>query len=516
MPRLGRAIWAGKWAIVVALAATMLPAILVTLSHTRPYRAEATMQIGEPTGAGAATSATDRNERRLIAIAVLEGDDVGDRVRSMLEIGGDVPEAKGFASNEFDVVIVRVEARSAELAATLANTYVEAYQQVQVERAARALPDTIGELEDQIASLQDEINSLPGDDPQIDAYSLEQDRLRAAVSTATLELAVATSPVTVVETAAVPTERVSPSLGKPILLSFLIGLALGAIGVVILNIRTGEVRTAIDLSALRSTEPVLAVVPSDSSLNATPIVVRQPVGRAVEAYAQLRDTMHRMVRDGRVRIVQFCSPNDNEGATATAVNLAVMLARAGDRVVVVDLDLRTPHVHGMLGLPRAPGVTDALTEHRVGSDRKRALARLAIFDDEDDPFGPPTGPPVDLLDTPEPDFDDLDDLELRPLTIPTTQFQGVDVVTAGTAPRSPLEVLSRRRMDDLMAELRVNYDLVILTSPGALAGGDASAIARYADGVVMVVQSGRSSLATVRQALATIDRAGSRTLGVLL
>ncbi|MBI5089448.1 MAG: CpsD/CapB family tyrosine-protein kinase, partial [Actinobacteria bacterium] len=208
-----------------------------------------------------------------------------------------------------------------------------------------------------------------------------------------------------------------------------------------------------------------------------------------------------------------------EGVTATAVNLAVMLARAGDRVVVVDLDLRSPHVHGMLGLPRSPGVTDALAEHRVGTDRKRALARLATFDDDDELD--PLGAPVDLFDgmSELSDFDELDDLselDLRPLNIPTSQFQGVDVVTAGTAPRSPLEVLSRRRMDDLMAELRVSYDLVILTSPGALAGGDAAAIARYADGVVMVVQSGRSSLSVVRQALATIDRAGSRTLGVLL
>jgi Mrp family chromosome partitioning ATPase len=284
---------------------------------------------------------------------------------------------------------------------------------------------------------------------------------------------------------------------------------LGLIGVAVLNLRPGEVRTAIDLSGLRSKEPVLAVVPSDGSLNATPIVVRQPVGRAVEAYAELRDTMQRLVRGGSVRVVQFSSPNDNEGATNTALNLAVMLARNGTRVAVVDLDLRSPRIHAMLNLPRSPGVTDLLTDQTGGLERRRSLTRAARPDDE----ALDTAAGIDLL---EQELDEFDDYQFRPLEIPTHSFQGVDIVTAGSAPRSALEVLSRRRMDDLIGDLRVTYDLVIVTSPGALAGGDAAAIARHADGVVMVVQAGRSSLQTVRQALATIDRAGSRILGVLL
>jgi Mrp family chromosome partitioning ATPase len=115
------------------------------------------------------------------------------------------------------------------------------------------------------------------------------------------------------------------------------------------------------------------------------------------------------------------------------------------------------------------------------------------------------------------DFDDLDDLVPRPLSIPTSTFEdNLVVLTAGSPPRSALEVLSRRRMDDLMAELRDTYDLVIVASPATLSSGDAATIARHADGVVMVVKAGSSSLTVVRQALGTIDRAGSRILGVLL
>jgi Mrp family chromosome partitioning ATPase len=221
--------------------------------------------------------------------------------------------------------------------------------------------------------------------------------------------------------------------------------------------------------------------------------------------------VQRMVRERSVRVVQFSSPNDGDGATTTAVNLAVMLARSGTSVVVVDLDLRSPRVHTMLGLPRAPGVTEALADRRVGVDRLSAIERLGRMDRYED-LDPVAPAPVDLMEP-----DDFDDLMPQPLSIVTSRFEDdLAVLTAGSPPRSALEVLSRRGMDDLIARLRDSYELVILTSPATLSNGDASAIARHADGVVMVVKAGTCSLSVVRQALGTIDRAGSRILGVLL
>jgi Mrp family chromosome partitioning ATPase len=315
-----------------------------------------------------------------------------------------------------------------------------------------------------------------------------------------------------------------------LLWSVVVGLILGAIGVLVLNHRVGEVRTAIDLSTLRSTEPVLAVVPRDSSSQASPVVVRQPVGRAIDAYAELRSAVQRMMRDRGVRVVQFSSPNDGEGATAAAVNLAIVMARSGTRVVIVDLDLRSPRVHTMLGVPRSPGVVDTLADHRAGPDQLNALERLARFDSYDD-LAPParadagTGEPVDhVVDDAvddavhdDRDFDDLDDFDPPPLAIPAVLFEdNLAVLPAGSPARSALEVLSRRRMDELFADLREWYDLVIVASPATLTSGDAAAVARHADGTVMVVKAGSSSLSVVRQALGTIDRAGSRILGVLL
>ena len=512
--RIARAVWAGKWAVVVAVAATMLPAIALTLSHDQPYRAEARMLIRQLPSDVAEADEVDPQRRLSNEIAVLEGDEVAKRVRDTLGIGGDVPEADGYLSGDVDVIVVRVESPSAELAATLANAYAQAYITAQSERLTQILSTSIGDLEAQIESLQAQINALPTDDPQLKLLADEQSQATATLGMLTVDMAIAQSPAEVVEPASVPTGRIEPSLLRPLLLSLGVGLLIGAIGVVVMNHRAGEVRTAIDLSGLRSTEPLLAVVPNDRSSNSSPVVVRQPAGRAVDAYVELRAAVQRMVGERSVRVIQFSSPLDGEWATTTAVNLAVMLARSGTSVAVVDLDLRSPRVHTMLGLPRAPGVTEALADRRAGVDRLTAIERLARMDRYED-LDPVAAAPVDLID-PD-DFGSVDELTPQPLSIVTSRFEdGLAVLTAGSPPRSALEVLSRRSMDDMIAKLRDMYELVIIASPATLSNGDASAIARHADGVVMVVKAGTCSLSVVRQALGAIDRAGSRILGVLL
>ena len=105
---------------------------------------------------------------------------------------------------------------------------------------------------------------------------------------------------------------------------------------------------------------------------------------------------------------------------------------------------------------------------------------------------------------------------MRHLFLPIAYYDELTVITAGTAPRSALEVLSRRRLDELIDDLRERYDIVIVDSPSVAAGGDAVAIARQADGAIMVVKAGSITLPALRQALGTVDRGGTRVLGVVL
>ena len=517
---IGRAVWTGRWAVVTGLVATMGPAIALTLLHDQPYRAEAKMVIRQlPSDIGADPDAADPERRLQNEIAVLEGDEVAARVRQVLGIAGKVPEVEGFTTGATDVVVARVDSPIAGLAAELANVYVDSYIAVQADRLAVGLRDAISGLEASLASLQEQINALPGDDPTMAGLLDQQTRDTDTLEALRVDLAVAQQPAEVVEPAAVPSDPLESSLLRPVLLSLAIGLVLAGIGVALMNRGRYEVHTAADLRGLRSTEPVLAVVPRESTSNDVPILMRQRAGRFADAYTELRNALLRLAKERNVRVVQFTSPNDGDGTTTTAVNAAIILSRIfGLRVALVDLDLRSPRVHTMLGLPREPGITDALDDDedvpRIGAlERLNRMDRAGIgVGDELDALGSLAGQGFDTLESTESlDFD------ARPLAIPASEYdKNLAVITAGTRPRSPLEVLSRRRLDDLMDDLRSTYDLIIIDSSAALTSGDAAAIGRHADGVVMVVRSGTITMADVRQSLGIVERSGTRILGVVL
>jgi Mrp family chromosome partitioning ATPase/cell division protein FtsB len=524
--RMARAAWRGRTALAVGLISTLVPAVLLTYAHDRPYHAQAYMLVRQlPSDVDAGTTVADPVRRLANEISVLEGDDVAARVRDTLGIGGEVPPVTGEISTQVDVVIARVQSVSAELAAELANAYVQAYIDVQAEQMQATLTRAIDQLQDESASLQAQIDDLSTDNVQLAALLDERTRTEAALQSLTVDLTVAADPAQNIRPAAVPSDPESPDLLRPVLLAVLVGLVLGAIGSLILNRRADEVRNATDLATLRSTEPVLAVVPLDRSSSATPVILRQPKGRSMDSYIALRDALQQLAIDRDVDVVQFCSPNDGNGATTTAVNVAILLARTGTSVALVDLDLRAPRVHTMLHLERSPGVTDALDDDSPHSatSRSTALQRLWRMD----------RPAATQAVTRNDDFDDvllddvlledmsledmsLEDGDARPLSIPVQRFEDLAVITSGTAPRSPLEVLSRRRLDDLIADLRRSYDLVIIDSPAALTGGDATAIGRHADGVVMVVRAGDNTMSVVRRSLGTVHRSGTHVLGVVL
>ena len=522
--RLGRAIWRGKFAVIVALLATMVPAIALTLTHNQPYRAEAQMVIRQlPSDVDNQRNSNDANDsndsqRRLLSeIAVLEGDEVAQSVQADLGISGDVPEVHGSLGATTDVIVARVDSLSAQTAASLANAYLDAYIEVQSASLTRSYTTAIERLDGEIAALEAQIDALADDDPQRTALIAQRDQSTETLRVLTVDLAVARAPAEVVRSAEVPTEPLDEPLRRAVLLSLAVGLLLAAFGMTLLNGGDDKVvRTAADLRNLRSTEPVLATVPADRA-SESPLAQRQPpAGRVLDAYDALRSAVQRLVVQRDAHVIQVCSPNDGDGATSTAVYLAVMLSQAGASVLLVDLDLRNPRVHTMLDLDRSPGVTDALDEDRDDTGGIPALSRLDILDR--DPSGSIIRPSLDDVDRVVESDDALGLLTLAPapLFLPIAYYSDLSVITAGTPPRSALEVLSRVRVRELIHDLRGLYDIIILVSPSVSVGGDAAAIARHADGAVMVVKAGSTTLPKLGQSLGAIEHAGARILGVVL
>lgn len=158
-----------------------------------------------------------------------------------------------------------------------------------------------------------------------------------------------------------------------------------------------------------------------------------------------------------------------EGKSVVALNLAVAAARAGDRVVIVDADLRRPRISALLGQPDVQGLAHVLSDQVP-----------------------------------------LDD---------AVQGSGVDglvVLPAGGIPPNPAELLSERNLERVLTRVAAGCDLVIVDSPPVLAVTDAVEMSLVVEAVVLVVDAGRTGRRELREAARRLDLVGANVAGVVI
>jgi capsular exopolysaccharide synthesis family protein len=195
-----------------------------------------------------------------------------------------------------------------------------------------------------------------------------------------------------------------------------------------------------------------------------------------EAVRVLRSTLLVAVDDLPHPVVLVTSAAPGEGKTSTSVALARSLALAGSRTVLVDLDLRRPGAHALLGVPGTPGCAEVLQGSRS-----------------------------------------LDEC-LQLLTVPgsTPSAEPLSFLPAGAPVANPTELLGSEALATLLARLADTADIVLLDTPPVLPVADTLVIGRRASGAVMVVEAHRTPADTVRQAKAALTRNRTRLLGVVL
>lgn len=275
--------------------------------------------------------------------------------------------------------------------------------------------------------------------------------------------------VATVQPAAVPDAPDSPPLLTLAVVGALLGAGVGVGALLVVEVLAAPVR---DRSAVRrlTDAPVLAEVPQERGRPVTvPATRRAPRGARADAARALRTNLRFLAATDRARVVVVAGATPGVGATTTAVDLAAAAADVGLRVLLVDADLRTPHVAAALALPAEAGLSDVLAG---GHDLEDALHR----------WGSPA----------------------------------VDVLAAGAEPPSPSELLASPRAQRLLPALAERYDLVVLDAPAVLGPTDAAALAALADGAVLVVDSRRTSQRRAAAALERLDLAGAAVLGVVL
>jgi capsular exopolysaccharide synthesis family protein len=159
-----------------------------------------------------------------------------------------------------------------------------------------------------------------------------------------------------------------------------------------------------------------------------------------------------------------------EGKTLTSANLAVALAQGGSRVILVDADLRRPRVHRVFDLAREPGLTDLIVDPKDGVESY----------------------------------------------LQETGLENLRVLSCGPLPRNPAELLGSSRAAEVMEQLKEQADVVIYDSPPAATVTDAVVLSPQVDGVIQVVQAGRTRRDVVVRAKALLEKVGAHLLGPVL
>lgn len=200
------------------------------------------------------------------------------------------------------------------------------------------------------------------------------------------------------------------------------------------------------------------------------ITLTDPAAPASEAYRTLRTNLVFAHLDDPLRTLVVTSPGADEGKSAAAANLAVTLAQSGRRTLLVDCDLRRPAQHTLWGVSNARGLTTMAVEAEAAS-----------------------APP--LVETP------VKNLALLP---------------SGPLPPNPADLLVSAKMDDVLAALKAEADIVVFDAPPVLGVTDAALLGAKTDGVLLVVRAGSTRRDAAARAKEALARVGVNLVGAVL
>src|SRR5580698_7086348 len=290
----------------------------------------------------------------------------------------------------------------------------------------------------------------------------------------------------IVDVARVPTSPSGPNLLKNLGFALVLGLSTGIGLGFLLESMDNTVRTpeqAQTISAL----PSLGMIPLGSrstrelggrdklalasSKEAVELVTQsRPRSQMAESYRALRTSLLLTFAGGPPTVILITSALPEEDKTTTSVNSAIVLAQKGTRVLLIDADLRRPSIHKTLGMGPKIGLSNVLTG--------AATLQQAI--------------------------------------IPSTILPELFILPAGTPPPNPAELLASAKMKNVLAELRKQYDHIVIDSPPTLSVTDAVVMSTDADAVVLVIRSGHTTKPALRRARDILLQVNARVCGVLV
>jgi polysaccharide biosynthesis transport protein len=218
----------------------------------------------------------------------------------------------------------------------------------------------------------------------------------------------------------------------------------------------------------------LAVIGYVADVQKTKVVDRgmyvssQPRSPIAESFRSIRTNLEFSSVDHPLRTLLITSAGPGEGKSTFAANLAAIVAQSGKKVALIDADLRRPSVHRFFNMENRDGLTDAFR----------------------------------------------DQIELEAVSQKWELDENISVITSGSLPPNPTELLASERMSHLLDFQKKNIDLIIIDSPPSIVT-DPQVLAAKVDGVVIVVWPGHTQMNGVRSTLEQLNRVGANVVGIV-
>ncbi len=481
-----------KWWLIGSAVICTAAAFGYSYSETPRYTAVSSVEVTampsvtaengvqSPLSAAAASTSTQ--------VEVITSATIRDKVR---KVYGRSASASAAAVGTSDVINISATATSPARAAGIANAYANDYAAFEASEVTTRIDGVEDQLQAKLNSLQPLIASyehqLAGGSPsggqtppstqvlqaQLLASLSNQEVVQGDLEQLKAASGSVTSPAQVVSTAAAPGSPSSPKTHRNMALGLGAGVVIGLALCVLLDAIDDRIRSRADIEVALDGIPVLGSIPTvplwKKPDQAFVVSVSNPQSIAAESYRSLRTSLQFVLLDKGVKRVLVSSAIMGEGKTATAANLGVAMARAGNEVLAVSADLRRPRLGEFLGCDETVGLSSI------------ALNSLVF-----------------------------DDAVRRVPGVPGLWFMGT-----GPIPPDPAEFLGSQSVAEIMATAADRFDLVLVDCAPVIPVADALAASNWSDVIILVVRANMTRRRHPRRALELLSSSRARICGAI-
>lgn len=313
--------------------------------------------------------------------------------------------------------------------------------------------------------------------------------------------------VSILEEAADPTEIKDTTRWQKTFLGAIVGLILGVVLAYLFETfdtsidRVEDVETYIGVPVLgtiphinveETIEKMVAMHP-DSETNknlkyyASLVTHYQPKSAVSESYRKIRTNLDfiKLQREGKVFMVT--STTLDEGKTTSIANLAVTMAQMGNKTLLISCDFRRPSVYRLFGIDREPGLTNVLLGNYQWEDVIRGI--------------------TDVF---------MGDMIMLEEVITNPGLDNLNIITGGSIPANPSELLASNEMSNFIAKMREEFDIILIDAPPVLPVTDAAILANRVDGIIMVYQVSKAARTSLKRAVNHLQNVNGDVWGVIL